>query len=188
MKQSNTARFAYLAGVIDADGCIQIRKFRRADGYGYDCAILVNHTDGRALDFCVGAFGGSIYTIKNYQAGSNRKRVWRWEIRGDAAADVCKRIVPFLRIKKDQGELLIRFRTAVNRSSARKVAEEGWEGGRLLPHELAEREELYVEMRRLKRNIQAPSAAVTTKWTDSSDGMGSDSLADEEEELVGIST
>jgi len=179
MKQSKTADYAYLAGVVDCDGCIQIKKFRQGNSFQYDCTILTNQVDSGAIDYLHGRFGGKVYRNNRYNPSPTHKQiVYRWEVRGQEAADIAKRIAPFLRIKKAQAQLLVRYRDIQNH----QMRIPRGRGHPLEPHEVALREECYLEMKKLK-SIIVPSAAVTTKCGDSSETMGSDSLALEEEEL-----
>ena len=91
MKQNNHIRYAYLAGVVDSDGCISYYAKRN------QVRITVNQKDGRAIDYLYGAFGGNVYKSKG--------PVYRWEIVGKRAQSLLKRLIPFLRIKKHQAEL-----------------------------------------------------------------------------------
>ena len=179
MKQSKTAEYAYLAGMMDADGCFQIKRFTQSGRVQYDCAVLTNQVDGGAIDFLYGVFGGAVYRLSGYNQNPRANPVvYRWQVTRQVAADVAKRAAPFLRIKKKQAELLIRFRD-IQKHQMRKPRGRGHP---LEPYEIALREECYQEMKRLKKFI-VPSAAVTTKCGDSSETMGSDSLALEEKEL-----
>jgi hypothetical protein len=172
--------------MLDADGSFAIRKFKQGSGYQYDCTILANQVDGGAIDYIYGVFGGSVYATKQYCDDDARREptVYRWEVRGEKAAEIAKRVAPFLRIKKEQAQLLVRFRDLVNRHTTRRLSSGRGRFASLEPYEINERELCYLKMRELK-TIIIPSAAVTTKQSSPSSPMGSDSLADEEQELVG---
>lgn len=154
-RQSKTNDYAYAAGIIDGEGCIQIRKTavkRIIDGFAYSLTILVNMCDGEALDFLFGKFGGSIYRTKNYEDGIKKLPVYRWEIRTKKAAEFLKRLVPFLRIKKAQAELAIRFQAHV------KDYSQG-----ISDNEREFREWAYQEMRKLKEIHNSSRAVVETE-------------------------
>jgi len=159
MKQNKSIQLAYLAGVIDSDGCISINKSKNR----YHLQILVNSPDGRILDWCYGVFGGNRYFIKSSEYQENRMDVWRWEITCGKAAELCKKLIPFLRYKKQQAEVGYRFNCLIKRQN--KNLPYRWE--RLTEKELEQREELYLELRKLKQ-IFVPCAVVETKRDKSS--------------------
>ena len=166
MKQNKGLKYAYLAGVIDSDGCIAIKKSKKGKTWHYSLQVLVNQADGRMADYLFGAFGGKVYKTKAYQKG--RKEIYRWQVTCKQAAKICKRLIPFLRYKKPQAELAVRFDTIIdNQTQPTKNGVQRHRAKELEPHELALREECYQQMRSLKKEFM-PSAAVTTKRDDSS--------------------
>ena len=174
MKGRKTWERGYAAGLIDGEGCIMIRKIQPNEKYNfpsYQLQISMNQIDGDCIDFLYGVFGGKAYDIKSYQ--ENRLHNYRWELVGDKAMSFLKIILPFLRIKKIQAELGIRFqlnhKKAVNQFVPQK------------PSDVERYEWYYQEMRRLK-TVHNPCAAVTTKRTDPE--KGSDSLVLREQVTV----
>src|SRR3990167_6141130 len=112
MKGRKTWERGYAAGLIDGEGCIQIKKvnnFNRKRNAEYDLQVSMNLCDGEPIDFMYGAFGGKVYFLQPYDKESNRLPNYRWEIMREPAKKFLKQILPFLKIKKPQAELGIRF-------------------------------------------------------------------------------
>ena len=154
MKGRKTWERGYAAGLIDGEGCIQIKKVmpRGKRNTEYSLAININMTDIESLDFMFGVFGGKLY--KNIQRIENCLPVHRWEITRDQAKKFLKQILTFLKVKKSQAELAIRFQE-LRKKEAR-------ENGRYRPisqFKLDKYEQFYQEM----RNLKTSNAGVTTK-------------------------
>ena len=171
MKQNKAIKLAYLAGTIDSDGCITIKKLIRHSYKGgkspaYTLQISINSPDGRIIDWCYGAFGGSVYKCKPYgfkMNGEPKMEVLRWQIIGNPAAQICKKLIPFLRYKKNQAEEGWRFQCLFNKQN--KNLPYRW--GRMTEYELEQREKSYQRLKDLKK-IFIPSAVVETKRDESS--------------------
>ena len=96
--------FAYAAGIIDGEGCIQIQK--RKSG-GYRMLVLISNTDGRMIDWFIDNFGGR---KKNHLIGHKKwKNCWEWIIYGRNAGKFLEKIYPYLVIKKEQADLAILY-------------------------------------------------------------------------------
>lgn len=155
MKGRKTWERGYAAGLIDGEGCISIKKvnnFNTKRNVEYSLQININMTDIESLDFMFGAFGGRLY--KNLQSLENHLSVHRWEITRESAKKFLKQILPFLKVKKIQAGLAIRFQD-LRKKEERK-------NGRYRPifqFKLDRYEQFYQEMKRLKIS----NADVTTK-------------------------
>ena len=157
MKGRKTWQRGYAAGLMDGEGCIQIKKVKHPNGSRnaeYSLQININMTDGGSIDFMYGTFGGWVYVSQQYGLGS--LPVYRWEIRREKAKKFLKEILPFLKGKKEQAELGIRFQE--NRETQQR------KNGRYQPspqYLLDRYETFYLKMKELKK-VHIPSAAVTT--------------------------
>lgn len=163
MKQNKGTKIAYTAGVIDSDGCISI-GYQKPNNY--DLTILLNSPDGRIIDFLYGCWGGSIYKTKAYQTrkdGTNGRDVWRWELKGDKVMWLCKRMIPFLRYKKEQAQIAVQFQTHKNKGIQISLSGIKYRTCKLLSHEIEFRANLYKKMRSLKQIFVKPRAVVETK-------------------------
>lgn len=180
MNGRKTWERGYAAGLIDGEGCISIRVINPTENNRqinacYNLQVSMNMVDGDSIDFMYGCYGGNIYHKKVYQ--ENRQEHWRWEITSEKAMIFLKQILPFLRCKKPQAELGIRFQ--IERRKLPKVINQ---------HNMPSSEQLksflwyYKEMQRLK-TVKNPCAAATTNRINSQK-VGSDSLVLQEKETV----
>lgn len=93
---------AYSAGIIDGEGCIGIYPTRIKRGYKvYQITVRVTQVDSKAVLLLQELFGGTIRL--------DRKRYFSWTVRNLSAESCLKRIVQYLRIKKEQAILAIDF-------------------------------------------------------------------------------
>jgi len=115
MNKNNLKKYAYLAGLIDGDGCIVISK---SYTYGknhpeikYDKYILkieVSSSDTRLINYLVGAFGGR-FGISNRKSGFSSEPNFFWQVYAKQNKEILKKIIPFIHLKKAQAELGVRF-------------------------------------------------------------------------------
>lgn len=93
---------SYIAGLLDGEGCIQIRKGKSS---GWSCYISISNTNRECLEFVQLRFGGHIY-------GSPKKNsnyiVYQWNIRSLKAMEFAKAVKPFSIIKRKQLETFLR--------------------------------------------------------------------------------
>lgn len=88
---------AYIAGFIDADGCVSIRFNREKRSFG--AAIIVVQKELRLLEMFKEEFGGILNTT--HQNKSNRT-YYRWYIQGKALTKLINQILPYIVDKKEQ--------------------------------------------------------------------------------------
>lgn len=160
MKGRKTWQLGYAAGLIDGEGCITIgrhhKTIRGNNFIEYRLEVIVNQTDGGAIDFMYGTFGGYIHKRNSKPNPNYRPFLYRWEIRGEKAMKFLKRIIPFLKIKKQQAELAIQFQSIRTRNPKNQYT------GKF---DVARYAELHQRMSDLKK-VWLPSAAAETKWND----------------------
>lgn len=95
---------AYLAGLIDADGSIFIQKMRRFSGtFGYVPTIRVTNTNRVIVRLC-NEYGG--FWICQEQT-VRWKPVYRWILGTNACKFYLPHILPYLKIKQRQGQVLL---------------------------------------------------------------------------------
>ncbi len=163
MKQQQCFKYAYIAGLIDGEGCIRIHK----NNGGHDMHVVINQNDGRILDYCLGVFGGKIY--RNPDASCRTSELWKWIISGEKAAAMLKKVLPFLIRKKKEAEVAIAFE-----QKKRKYLEEwrksfgvkGIQGAQVKPqpkYMIDYKEKMYLKLIELKKEKFPPRAGVTTK-------------------------
>lgn len=105
MNKNKLKSIAYLAGIIDGEGCIMISRPHGDFSY-YSMRLEVAQKDGKLMDYLIGSFGGSIRDSRN---GAS---VWKWQLSGKKAVELLTTCLPFLVVKKKQAEIAIRWLAA----------------------------------------------------------------------------
>lgn len=131
---------AYLAGLIDGDGNIFIRRrlrhASRSKNPSFSIGIKLTNTDRATMEWLREMWAGGWSEL---HAGKNPK--WRkhyeWRTECGQARHLLEAIEPFLRIKKRQAQIAIRLQ---------KLVEFRPKGLPLRPEEVAEREALWAEL------------------------------------------
>lgn len=152
-------KLAYMAGVIDSDGCIAISKYydttkpNRSPRYVIDVTVV--NTSLRLMNWLVENFGGS-YSERRRQS-ENHKTAYSWKYTNSKAVKLLTLIEPYLVEKWDRAQNAIMFFGDDNfkRNGNTRVSDE----------ELARRESHYVVAKMLNQtgpvqpqrlNSQAP--------------------------------
>lgn len=104
--------FAYLAGLIDSEGCFRIKhwKPKNRPNEVYNISVEIGNTKFPVLPFLIERFGGSICFIP---AKINKKASAVWTLSARALYDILPKIYPFLVNKKDICEKLIEFQNTI---------------------------------------------------------------------------
>lgn len=142
----------YIAGYIDADGCIAIAKVKNRYNKGfpsYYLRLTVMGIDKNITEDLKDFFGGSIHCKMSKHGSScykpHHRIQWRWEASGNIAMQALKKLTPYLRAKKKQAEIGIKFQTEKDFSWRKRYR------GKSVPiEEVNKRELLYKKMRQLK--------------------------------------
>jgi len=177
MKQQKCFLYAYAAGLIDGEGCIQIVKEKPCKGRPrpsnyYYTRVSVSMNDEEGVMLLHGVFGGSLkrqHRVTSFGGGY----MWDWIIQSKKALEALKHLYPFLRVKKMQAEVAMRLQGRVTNHQTRRSVS---------PDELAWREEQFKLIKQLRQEASL-RAAVETKRTDSSEKRGSDSPRRSERKL-----
>ena len=98
---------AYIAGLIDGEGCIHATTVKYA-GRASAIQVTITTTYKPVLEFVQSIFGGKIY---NNQTRDKPfwKPIYRWTIYGEKAIPVLQSVKPFLIIKRGQAEIALRI-------------------------------------------------------------------------------
>jgi hypothetical protein len=158
--QMEVAILAYIAGIVDGEGSIMIQRqcsesfmAQRAERGcfhpHYAVAVRIGMLERIALDLIVNELKiGKVCEEKPYH---HKRPMFRWMVRSkEEVVKFLNLILPYLRIKKKQALLAIKFM-------------DEWvsfNGIRLTPEILAQREQAWGEMRKLNGVIDTPA---TTK-------------------------
>lgn len=101
---------AYIAGIIDGEGCIHIgreKSNRYRSGYVFRLSVSLSSTEEWLPNWLKFVFGGYIYSQQ--PRGLQRKPYWEWRLMHNKAKDFLELIYPYLRLKQPQAEIAINF-------------------------------------------------------------------------------
>lgn len=123
-KEYTVAQLAYLAGMIDGEGCFLIGAYAKNPKTGtphFHTQIQLSSTDEVLIDWLVNNFGGrkSFYSAKQTPKNS-RRAIHRWTIWSDGVKHLCEVMMPYLVIKKEQAEIMIQMRNTFERTRMQK--------------------------------------------------------------------
>jgi hypothetical protein len=91
----------YYAAYMDGEGCFQYHN-------GKSPNVVIGNTYLPALQEMLLLFGG---TVRCRAALRGYRRVWAWGLYGDKAIRFINQILPYLREKRDQADLVLHMRT-----------------------------------------------------------------------------
>lgn len=116
MKEKN---FAYVAGLIDADGSLYISKSIRKDGYvSFDPIIMVRTTHLPTAKWLLKTFGGK-YDKRTWD-NNQWKPYYRWKFTSDKNASLfLEKILPYLWLKKEQAHVLREYYSLAGKQNTR---------------------------------------------------------------------
>ena len=115
--------YAYAAGMMDGDGCIQISQRRTENKNYYSLRVSVTQvTEGVPIWF-VRNFGGRV--DKFYATKERRQNLYRWSMDSSKASDFLQKILPYLVEKTERAKLGIQFQaTLIYKGFADKLPQE----------------------------------------------------------------
>ncbi len=102
---------AYLAGLIDGEGYIGIKKQRpTADRVApsYHARIQVRMVDEQAITLLAQKLGGKYYSER--AAAGKRRGLYCWQASDALAEQILRALLPYLRVKRRSAEAVLRFR------------------------------------------------------------------------------
>lgn len=149
---------AYLAGVIDSDGYIGVKRstyamrVRGDAGFPmYSERICVKQVEPHATEMLHAFFGGTLGVTK--ASAAKGRSLHYWQVTDRNAFACAKSLLPFLRIKRGQTENLVELRKIKERSKKVRVAKgRGHVGGAPRPAEITEAmERLYLAGKAMNR-------------------------------------
>ena len=152
----SVADLAYLAGLIDGEGHLTIessvkaknRTSKHPEGYRTHVVLVnVTNTDVPMIEWLYYTFGGRLYLQLPNDKYRRMKTIYRWTMYGPLIDSLLPQVIPYLKTKKQQAEVIMQFRTTVSRD---------YRSGGLPPGTLEFREELRKEIRRLNNLPPVP--------------------------------
>jgi len=106
---------AYMAGIIDGEGCLHIGQTRR-DYNGkitkhHSGCLKIDNTDSILIEWIMNTFNGVNSACNRWTSKRKYERtIYTWVATGDRLLDLCEQILPYLTIKKKHCENMIKFR------------------------------------------------------------------------------
>jgi hypothetical protein len=130
----------YLAGIMDGEGCFYISKEFRHRMY-------VVNTDERIIRWLKTNFGGFVYS-RISKKNPHWKRKYEWVITKPEVRDICTAIIPYLVGKREQAELMVKFRDSFTLKCG---------NGQKIPEDIfAFRTQCFEELKKLNHRIPLP--------------------------------
>lgn len=151
----NDINLSYLAGFFDGEGSISILKRTKGDwNVSHFIRVSIGQKDGATLDWIKDTFGGNVYLV-------SRDGSYVWAISDYKGYEFIKTLAPYLRYKKTQADLAVKFYEERIMNSRRMTKHKHTS---LTENELALREQMFLEMKSLKKTIiKSQYAGSTTK-------------------------
>ena len=145
---------AYLAGILDSDGCIFITrrspdKSRRYISVVHSAIIVIAQIHPEALELFSKCFGGKIhnYTPQSRETFPHRRPLYRLTISSSQQTGKCIRaLLPYLRLKLPQAHLALQL---VELREQHRMRQSKTFGVAIPIEEMQKRDKLWEEMRDL---------------------------------------
>lgn len=144
----NKTTLAYLAGFFDGEGSINITTRKRKHfSTEHTLTIAIGQKDGKTIDWIIDNLGGNVSIVK-------RDGSYFWYCSNRRAYEILKVITPFLKYKRPQAELALKFYDERSNLENKKVT----------ANELDRREQIRQGLKMLHKNIiKSQYAGSTTK-------------------------
>ena len=149
---------AYLAGCIDSDGTIGIKKssysVRIVKDSGqpvYSERLSLRQVSPEVPNLLKDTFGGSVYITK--PSTERGKNLHSWQITDKKASECLRHLLPFLRIKREQAINCLKLREIKEKSKKIRTAKgRGHKGSKPRPKEISQKmESLYQKAKQLNK-------------------------------------
>jgi hypothetical protein len=139
---------AYLAGIIDGEGCvgIGIRKSGSRRGRYLTPTLQVTNTQKELLDWLYKRYGGGIYAHRQTNQ-RGRKPTWLWSCAGQKALAAIRDARPYMLLKCEQADILL----ALPRYSTKARDKLGRIKGSMTAREHAENDNVIERIRALNK-------------------------------------
>lgn len=115
MKKLTISDANYIAGLTDGEGNLRadrcVHRVRsRAPCFNYGNTLRIRFADEQTIRWLQETFGiGCVYAESN----GRYQTMWNWQVSGKQCAEVLKVILPYLRTKRRQAELVLKFRERI---------------------------------------------------------------------------
>lgn len=100
--------YIYLSGILDGEGCLTVGAGKRETCINYNPIVVVQNTNKELIDWLQATFGGQTYLSKKQT--KRTKAAWSWRItKKETIEKLLLAVLPYLRIKREQAILLLKF-------------------------------------------------------------------------------
>lgn len=127
----------YLAGIFDGEGCITLGKTKNYTET-YHLNVNITNTNKDLIDWVLFIVGKGGISRKPRKA--NWKQCYAWKINGELAVKFIKKIYPYLKVKKLQADVAIRYGETI-RMKEKRI--------RLTDEERDLRRNMFLELRKI---------------------------------------
>lgn len=127
-KTFNPLHLAYLAGIIDGEGCIHIGYYfnKSQNRAVYHTLIQISNTEKCLIEWLENTFGGKAALYTKAQTPKNSRQIpYVWKITGDALTHICRLVLPYMISKKNQIEIMIKMRETFHDQHEPKKGQQG---------------------------------------------------------------
>ncbi len=155
--------WAYVAGIMDADGCFMISRQKRGRksleigefSLSHMAALKIAMIEEEAISFITHDLGFGAYNLEGARKDrKNSKPIYHWYLRQrQQVAEFLENVIPHLRVKKKRAEFLLEFVRRMEKYTDKRFCK------RVTESELDYREQSYRRMREFNGN----KVAATTK-------------------------
>jgi len=106
MRDRDRLQLAYLAGIIDGEGCISLHRQVSKNGFvSYNPFVKVEMVAQEPIILLQAMFGGKV-RLRRTRVGC--QPVWYWKVRGDGAYQCLVALCNYLLVKKAQADIVLR--------------------------------------------------------------------------------
>jgi hypothetical protein len=114
--QESQIKLSYLAGIIDGEGCITIRRIiNKTQSENYLLSVQIGMYDKEPIELIVSILGGSI---------SKSGKLWKYYSYGDEALNILRELYPYLLVKKEEALIGIAFQTSLINRKGHTLSED----------------------------------------------------------------
>lgn len=115
--------WAYLAGLVDADGTICLTKPRKHYN-SHQLSVRVSNTDKGLISWLRNIFGGTIAFHKRKKNSQKHADAFSWGLFGTKLDVLLEKIYPYLQRKKFQAVVALDFRRTLRRAGRKRISEQ----------------------------------------------------------------
>ena len=125
--QHSVAQLAYLAGLVDGEGCFYVGKVKQGrygNGWQFHTCLTICSCDEIIIVWLENTFGGvreSRYRWTSQK--TNYRPVFNWRAQGPMLDYLCPLIYPYLIIKRKQCEVMLQIRATYANIGSKRLPE-----------------------------------------------------------------